>query len=152
MAGKSLKKRVRDLKKEVAAEGTRSDPKMTWVDASSGNVTHGRLLGLHVPDDQRPYYRVQLKDACKILSKRTSGKVRDASVGMIVSLAETDDLSCLRYFIDEMAMSGAFFDVWIRWKPFRQEVHVKKIESKAVSKIEEGGHFGKEEDLDHGLS
>jgi hypothetical protein len=155
MAGKSLKQRVSDFKKKVAGEGTHSDPKMTWVDESSGNVTHGRLLGLHVPDDQRPYYRVQLMNGCKVLSKKANAKSKKsmhASVGMIVSLWETDDLSCLRYFIDEMAINGAFFDVWIRWKPFRQEVHVKKIESKVTSKIEEGGRFGEEEDLDHGLS
>jgi hypothetical protein len=148
MAGKSLKKRVSALKKKVAIEGSGRDPTMAWVHDGSGNIIRGRLLGLHVPENSKPYYRVQLIESCVVHPSRPGRKgksyVTRALTGTIVSMMETDDISCLRYFIDEMAMTGEMFDVWIRWMPFRQEVHVKKIV--------EGGQLGKNEDLDDRLS
>lgn len=127
MAGKSLKSRVSALKKKIEGVASFRDPSMTWVEEASGNVIHGRLLGLHVPGEQAPYYRVQLKDGCRVLSSSRRRGVLVAGAGMIVSVVETGDISCLRYFIDEMAAKEVFYDVWIRWMPFRQEVQVKEI-------------------------
>jgi hypothetical protein len=134
MAGKSLKKRVQALKKAVASESSSArDPGMTWVHEASGNVIYGRLLSLHAPEGGAPpYYRVKLLDSCMVKPSRPGrGKksyVTHGTVGMIVSVVETGDISCLRYFVDEITQKGDVYDVWIRWMAFRQEVQVKKIE------------------------
>lgn len=124
VAGRSVKSRVRALKKKVAAEVSGRDPSLTWVSGSSGNIVHGRLLSLHVPDQGRPYYKVELHDLCSIEKERSDRRL--ARKNDVVCVEETDDVSCLRYFMDEIA-TGSVFDVWLRYRPFRQEVNVMKI-------------------------
>lgn len=120
MAGKSVKERVRKLKREVARETSFRDPSLTWVSSASPNVVLGRLLSLHVPDEGRPFYKVELQEPCEVKGDRRVGK------NDVVCVEETDDISCLRFFVDEMS-AGVVFDVWLRYHAFRQEVQVKKI-------------------------
>jgi hypothetical protein len=133
MSGKTLKARLRGFKKEVESEGAWRDPLMTWVDERSGNVILAELLSLHVPADRPPFYQLKLLTGCNLVSWRPGARTKKSCItqgakGDVVSLIETDDISCLRYFIDEMALKGVSYEVWIKWRAFRQEVHVREVE------------------------
>ncbi len=138
MAGRSVKSRVEKLRRSVVEERERLDGGLTWVDDRAGLVVHARLLGLHVPEGGSPYYKVELIDRCMVKGK--SGKTKLAAAGDVVCVPESDDVSCLRFFAEEMMSEGAAFDVWIRWYAFRQEVNVKKL----VGRESEGERVGRQ--------